>query len=41
MMTDMRKSPHCGLPPEIYAFGIYAATAGDTTAARAYIEGFL
>jgi hypothetical protein len=40
MMMDMRKHPHCGVPHEIHVIGIRAAAAGDTTVARAYIEGF-
>ena len=40
MMIDMRKHPNCEVAPEIHAFGICAATAGDAAATRAYIEGF-
>jgi len=40
MIMDMRKHPSCGVPHEIHAIGISAATAGDAAAARAYIEGF-
>jgi hypothetical protein len=40
MMIDMRKHPDCEVPHEIHAFGIFAAAAGDTAVARAYIEGF-
>jgi hypothetical protein len=38
MMMDMRKHPNCGVPPEINAIGIFAAS--DAALARAYIEGF-
>jgi hypothetical protein len=40
MIMDMRKHPNCEVAPEIHAFGICAATAGDAAATRAYIEGF-
>ena len=40
MMIDMR-SESGALPHEIHAFGISAAAANDTTAVRAYIEGFI
>ena len=40
MMTDMRRNPTYGVPPEIHAMGIFAAAAGDAAGARAYIEGF-
>jgi hypothetical protein len=40
MMMDMRKHPDCAVPPEINAVGIFAAAAGDTAVARAYIDGF-
>lgn len=41
MMTGIIKSPSCAVPREIHAFGISAAAAGDTTAVREYIEGFI
>jgi hypothetical protein len=40
MMADMRKHPDCGVPHEVHAIGISAATAGNAAVARAYIEGF-
>jgi hypothetical protein len=40
MMMDMRKYPDCEVPHEIHAIGIFAAAAGDTAVARAYIDGF-
>jgi hypothetical protein len=40
IIMDMRKQPSCAVPPEIHAFGICAATAGDVAATREYIEGF-
>jgi hypothetical protein len=40
MMMDMRKHPHCEVPPEIHMIGIFAAWAGDAALARVYIKGF-
>jgi hypothetical protein len=40
MMMDMRKHPDCGVPSAIHAIGVFAAAAGDTSVARAYIDGF-
>jgi hypothetical protein len=40
MMMDMRKYPDCEVPHEIDTIGIFAAAAGDTAVARAYIDGF-
>ncbi|WP_439401991.1 hypothetical protein ACNJYA_02720 [Bradyrhizobium sp. DASA03068] len=40
-MTDIVKSQSSALPHEIHAFGICAAAAGDTSAVREYIEGFI